>query len=117
MNIPIDRNNNDPGPVPVIVLTGQGELKEMLASVIGVLCEADLVEEIRAFCDRVLISASGGYKRILDYDQVGENEFVCRYKPMVELVLIEIKAAAMASGWTVKMRKERIAEILDMAGF
>lgn len=99
------------------VLTGQKEVKEMLASVIGALCEADLVEEVRVFHDRVIVPALADHSRVLDYDRVTDSVFRCKYKPMVELALIEIKAAAEAPGWTTQMRKQRIAEVLETAGF
>ena len=101
----------------VRVLTGQKEIRETLASVIGALCEADLFEEVRVFHDRVIVPALADYSRVLDYDRVGDGGFRCKYTPMVELVLLEIKAAAEAPGWTTPMRKQRIAEALDMAGF
>ncbi len=103
--------------LPIRTLTGQKEIKEMLASVIAALCDTDLIEEVRVFHDRVIVPALADYSRVLDYDQVGESAFRCKYKPMVELALLEIKAAATTPGWTVAMRKARIAEVLDMAGF
>ena len=102
---------------PIKILTGREELKEILASVIDALCEADLTEEVRVFHDRVIAQALSDYSIVLDYEQVSEDTFRCKYKPMVELALLEIKTAATAPEWTKAMRKERIAEILDMAGF
>ena len=69
------------------------------------------------FHDRVIVPALSDYSIVLDYEQVSEDTFRCKYKPMVELALLEIKTAATAPEWTKAMRKERIAEILDMAGF
>lgn len=115
--VPIEKSSGDPEHVSVRILTGQRELREMLESVIEVLCEANLAEEAKMFHDRVIVPALADYGRVLDYDQVGENNFRCKYKPMVELVLLEIKVIATTPGLTDTMRKDRIAEIFKMAGF
>ena len=99
------------------VLTGQKEIKEMLVSVMVALGEIGLIEEIRMFRDRVLVLDLAHHGRVLDYDQIGENWFRVKFTPMVELALVEIKATAEAPGWTDEMRKKRISEILDLAGF
>lgn len=117
MDVPIDGDRGNSEVVLVKVLTGQRELKEFMVSVVVSLCEADLVEEAHQFYDRVLVPAISDHCRVLDYDQITEHVFVCRFQPMVELALLEMKAAASAPGWTERMRKERIAEILSMAGF
>ncbi len=115
--VSIEKSSVDPERVPVGILTGQRELREMLESVIDVLCGANLVEEVKMFHDRVIVPALADRSKMLDYDQVGENSFRCKYKPMVELALLEIKAIATTPGLTDTMRKERIAEIFKMAGF
>ena len=75
----------------------------------------DVFRERRRY-PRIELKLNAKYK-VLDYEQVSEDTFRCKYKPMVELALLEIKTAATAPKWTKAMRKERIAEILDMAGF
>lgn len=117
MEIPVSGNRGDPEAVPVGILKGQEELKELFASVLSALCEADLTEEAHAFHDRVIVPSLRDCHRMLDYDQVSEHVFICKFQPMVELVLFEMRAAATAQGLTDKMRKDRIAEALTMAGF
>ena len=117
MEIPISGNRGDPEVVPVRVLKGQKELKELFASVLSALCEADLIDEVHAFHDRVIVPSLKDHSKMLDYEQVDEDVFVCKFQPMVELVLFEMRASATAQGWTDKMRKDHIAEALIMAGF
>lgn len=117
MNVPIGGDGGNSEVVLVKVLTGQRELQEIFASVIDSFREANLVEEVQQFHDRVIVPALSDYSKALDYDQISEHVFVCKFKPMVELALLEMKAAATAPGWTDQMRKERVAEILSMAGF
>ena len=117
MDVPIGGDRDNPEVVLVKVLIGQRELKEKFASVIDSFGEANLIEEVQQFHDRVIVPALTDRSKMLDYDQISEHIFVCRFKPMVELALLEMKAVATAPGWTDQMRKKRIAEILTMAGF
>lgn len=117
MEIPVSGGGGGPEVVPVRILNGREELKELFASVLSALCDADLVEEAHIFHDRVIVPSLEDYRKMLNYEQVSEHVFICKFQPMVELLLFEMKAAATAKGWTDKMRKNRIAEALTMAGF
>lgn len=117
MEIPVSGGGGDPEVVPVRIMRGREELKELFSSILSSLCEANLIDEAHAFHDRVIAPSLKDHRRMLDYDQIGEHIFVCKFQPMVELLLFEMKNAATAQGWTDKMRKDRIAEALTMAGF
>ncbi len=113
----MEGEERDDGLIPVKILKGREEVKEMMISVVQALCEAELFEEAKMFHDRVLVPASNNNRLVLGSEQIGENTFRCIFQPMVELVLLEMKAAATAPGLTDRMRKARIAEALDLAGF
>jgi hypothetical protein len=117
MNIPIGGEDTEGGTVAVKILLGQEELKEKLSSVIAILHKADLVDEIVMFHDRVIVPALKDFNKVIDHEEIRENVFICRFKPMVELLLEEMRSAAEDSGLIDSMRKKRIAEAMDMAGF
>lgn len=110
-------SNVDSGNAPIGRLLGIEEIKESLYSVISALRKADLHEEVRLICERIVVPAFNNACKIFEWEQVSANTVRCRYKPMVELALLEIKEAAVTPGWTDSMRKKRILEILEMSGF
>lgn len=93
---------------------------EKVLAVMSALGEAGLSDEAQMFHDRVIAPAlkcQFDQNRVLEYERLSHMVFRCQYKPMVELLLDEMKAIATAPGLTETMRKERIAEYMTMAGF
>ena len=100
--------------VPIRRIRGKREMKELALAAVTALVDADLVDQVDALQDRLFSRGAG---LLFDTTQVGVDEWLWSFKPMVELLLEEVRQAAGVASLTLDERRDRIRWALEMAGF
>ena len=88
-------------------------MQALAASAITALQHCDLLEEAKYVHSQVLARAP---EALLERAVVGERT-VWTFKPMVELVLHELRYIAITRDLSPEARRERVRWTLDVAGF
>jgi hypothetical protein len=92
---------------------GREEMQMLTLSVLGALERAGLVDMLTELKRRVLDRAP---EEVCDAQETGEAVFHLSYKPMVELLLFEIRDTARMPHLSTEHRRERITWAMLMAG-
>jgi hypothetical protein len=100
--------------VPLKRIRGKREMKELALAAVTALVDADLSDLIDELQTRVF---SKGAALLFDTTQVGEHEWHWSYKPMVELLLLDIHETVATTHLTASERRDRIRWALEIAGF
>lgn len=100
--------------IPTRRIHGKREMKELALSAVTALVDADLSDVIDELQERVF---SRGAATLFETTQIGETEWQWSYKPMVELLLLEVHEAATDGRTPAAERRQRITWALDAAGF
>jgi hypothetical protein len=105
-----DRHSNPAGGGPT---SGVADMQALAASAITALQRSDLLEEAQRVHSRVLTRAP---EELLDRVQVGDLH-VWTFKPMVELLLHEVRYLATASDLSLEERRAQVHWTLEACGF
>jgi hypothetical protein len=92
---------------------GQREMRQLAMLSIKALEQATLADEARALHDRVLARKP---EELMEHATHGRQK-EWRFKPMVELLLREVHAIALAVDRPIEERRHQVAWVLDVSGF
>jgi hypothetical protein len=94
-------------------LKGRAEMRELVLTTLAALERAGLADATRVLHERVFCHRADTFAE--PYDE--NNSWRWRFKPMVELLLLELTDLAEASDLSPDERGERIQWVLEMTGF
>lgn len=89
-------------------------MKELALAAVTTLVDADLPDVVDELQARVF---SKGAASIFETMEVGDNEWQWSFKPMVELLLLDVQDSASLPGLSAEERRDRIAWAFEMSGF
>jgi hypothetical protein len=105
-----DRANSRPG----VPFNGRREMQELALGALEGLQHAGLTDEVRLLHDRVLSRPPAELMERLD---LGDDSEFWSFKPMVELLLREVRLLASQSARTHADRRHELEWLIDIAGF
>lgn len=100
--------------VPIKRVRGKREMKELALATVTTLVDADLAETVDELQARVF---SRGAACLFETIELGDNEWQWSFKPMVELLLLDLQDTAALPGLSGEERRDRISWAFEMAGF
>lgn len=89
-------------------------MKELALGAVTTLVDADLPDVVDDLQARVF---SKGAASLFETVEVGENEWQWSFKPIVELLLLDLQDTATLRGLSAEERRDRIAWAFEMSGF
>ncbi len=96
-------------------LVGKAELRALLRSCVDALKDAELHAAHKSLEMRLFDRQS---HEVFDLTMVGNRVWSCQFKPMTELVLLEIQSIAVAAPTNGRAAAEHeIEQVLTLAGF
>lgn len=95
-------------------IAGMRQMHSLAAAAAAALETANLVEEAHQLHARVLTRSP---EALVEVVMLAENFYRWDFKPIVELLLLEIRDAATAKDLSIDERRTRIRWALEMSGF
>lgn len=93
---------------------GMEEMQSLALAAISALEEGNLREEAQYLHSTILARSP---ESLVDTSVVGENAFRWTFKPMVELLLHELREVALLPDLPLDTRRERARWAIEIAGF
>jgi hypothetical protein len=95
-------------------VSGRHEMEALASAAMAALREAGLIEELGLLQDRVFALGSD---RLFESEQLDQDLWHWRFKPMVELLLLHLRDVARAAARSTADRRREIRWALEISGY